>query len=103
MDPIEEMEEKLRRREQDLEARELKARLKEIEQDLDEIPVTPTAKEATGGKKPRGLSQKASDVAKFVLMVFSVIVAIRIAHWVGMAIIITGVVWVAYKIFLEDK
>ena len=103
MDPIEEMEEKLRRREQNLEARELKARLKEIEQDLDEVPVTPTAKETTSSKKPRGLSQKASDVAKFVLVVFSVIVAIRIAHWVGMALLIAGVVWVAYKLFLEDN
>ena len=102
MDPIEEMEEKLRRREQELEARELKTRLKEIEQDLAQTPVTPTY---THVEKPqsRGLSQKISDIGKFLLIVFTVIVAIRVAAWAGMAIMVMGVVWVAYKLFLDKK
>jgi len=102
MDPIEEMEEKLRRREQELEARELKTRLKEIEQDLDHVPVTPTyAHKET--PKSAGLTQKMSDVGKFLLIVFTVIVAIRVAAWAGMAIMVMGVVWVAYKLLLDKK
>lgn len=103
MDPIEEIEEKLRRREQAIEAREIKARLREIENDLEEIPVSPTAKETVVGKKPRGLFHKASNVAKFTLIVFCVVVAVKVAHWVGMMLILTGIVWAAYKIFLEEK
>ncbi len=102
MDPIEEMEEKLRRREQELEARELKTRLKEIEQDLDQVPVTPTyAHKETPNST--GLTQKMSDIGKFLLIVFTVIVAIRVAAWAGMAIMVMGVVWVAYKLFLDKK
>lgn len=102
MDPIEEMEEKLRRREQEIEAREIKARLKEIEQDLDQVPVTPTYTH-TEKPKSRGLFQRISNVGQFALIVFSVIVAVRVAAWVGMAIMVAGVVWVAYKILIDGK
>jgi hypothetical protein len=106
MDPIEQMEERLRRREQEIEARELKARLKEIEQELEEIPVTPTQKheeKAAASTPARGIFQKLGDVGKFALIVFSVIVAIRLAAWLGTAVIIMGVVWVTYKLFVENK
>ncbi len=106
MDPVERIEEKLRRREQEIEARELKARLKEIEQELEEISVTPTQKHeerAATQTKARGIFQKIGDVGKFALIVFSVVVAIRLAAWLGTAVIIMGVVWVAYKLFAENK
>ncbi len=102
MDPIEEIEEQLRRREQAIEARELKTRLKEIEQDLDQVPVTPTSRHKEKAES-QGLSEKISNIGKFILIVFSVIIAIQISAWVGRAIIFMGVVWVAYKLFLDKK
>ncbi|MFK8184987.1 MAG: hypothetical protein AB8B99_16570 [Phormidesmis sp.] len=108
MDPFDDIEEKIRRKEKELEAREIKARLKELENELEQIPVTPTYKhneqEAPATKeKSRGFLQQMNDVGKFVLIVFSVVVAIRVAAWVGFAIMMAGVVWVSYKIFLEKK
>jgi len=107
MDDFDNIEEKIRRKEKELEAREIKARLKEIENELEKIPVTPTYRHTeaapTTKEKSRGILQQMSDIGKFALIVFSVIVAIRVAAWVGFAIMMAGVVWVSYKIFLEKK
>lgn len=107
MDPFDEIEEKIRRKEKELEAREIKARLKELENELEQVPVTPTYRHDQAASAPpaksRGFLQQISDIGKFALIVFSVIVAIRVAAWVGFAVMMAGVVWVSYKIFLEHK
>lgn len=107
MDAFDEIEENIRRKEKELEAREIKERLKELEKDLEQIPVTPTYKQpaettATAASS-RGFLQQMSDVGKFALIVFTVIVAIRVASWVGFAIMVAAVAWVSYKLFLEKK
>lgn len=107
MDPFDEIEEKIRRKEKEIEAREIKARLKELENDLEQVPVTPTYKHqentSPSEAKSRGFMQQVSDVGKFCLIVFTVIVAIRLAAWVGFAVMMAAVVWVAYKLILEKK
>ena len=103
MDAFDEIEEKIRQREEALKARELKLRLKEIEQELADIPVQPTVKhhEPTKPKDRRRL-KRISTLGKFLLIVISVIVAIRIAAWLSTVIILFGVGWVAYKLFIES-
>ena len=103
MDAFDEIEEKIRQREDALKARELKLRLKEIEQELDDIPVQPTVKHREPAKpKARRMLRKIGTLGKFLLIVISVIVAIRIAAWVSTLIILFGVGWVAYKLFIES-
>ncbi|MEL6777842.1 MAG: hypothetical protein AAFO06_11340 [Cyanobacteria bacterium J06597_16] len=108
-DPI---EEDIRRREESLKARELKMRLKEIEKELDNIPnqssTQPSAAEhvhaeVVSDANTRRLYKKATDIGKFCLVVVSVIVAIRLAAWVGTIVMVLGITWMAYKLFLESK
>lgn len=104
MSAFDDIEEKILRKEKEIEAREIRARLREIESELDNIPVTPTYKhEETVAKKSRGFLQQISDIGKFVLIVFSVVVAIRVANWVGLAIMVISLVWISYKLFFDSK
>lgn len=108
MDSFDDIEEKIRRREKEVEAREIKARLKEIENDLEKIPGSSTQKHVevvtpTTVVKSRGFLEQMSDVGKFILIIFSVIVAIRVAAWVGFAVMMGAVIWVSYKLFLDKK
>ena len=105
MSAFDEIEENIRLREQKLKARELEVRIQELEQELDDIPVQPTTKHneavASGPKKKR-LSKKLTDIAKFCLIVISVIVAVRIAAWLSTTLIVIGVLWMSYKLFIES-
>lgn len=104
MDAFDEIEEKIRQREEALKARELKIRLREIEQELDNIPVQPTAKHReVAGPKSRKMLRKITEIGKFLLIVIGVIVAIRVAAWISTLVILFGVSWVVYKLFIESK
>jgi hypothetical protein len=121
MNPFEQVEEQIRRREKAIDAREIEARLKEIEKELEAIPVTPTHrhKEAVSKRpKTRRSLRKISNVGMFTLTVLGVTTAICLSHWIGLtvfimgailaawvgkAVVIMGVIWVAYKIFIGNK
>jgi cation transport ATPase len=122
MNPFEQVEEQIRRREKAIDAREIEARLKEIEKELEAIPVTPTHnrhEEAVSHRpKTRRPLRKISNAAMFTLTVLGVTTAICLSHWIGLtvfimgailaawvgkAVVIMGVIWVAYKIFIENK
>ena len=104
MDAFDNIEERIRRKEKELEAREIRARLKEIENELDKIPVTPTYKhEESATKKTRGLLQQMSDVGKFALIIFCVVAAVRFAALAGYVIMICSLAFIAYKLFVENK
>ena len=107
MSAFDNTEEDIRRREESLKARELKVRLKEIEKELDDIPSQSTAKhveaEVVTEAKTRRLYKKATDIGKFCLIVATVIVAIRLATWIGTILLVVGITWMAYKLFLESK
>lgn len=103
MIPFDEIEENIRQREQKLKARELEIRIKELEQELDNVSVQPTTKydEAASGLKQKRLYKKNTDIGKFCLIVVSVIVAIRLAAWLGTVLMVMGIIWMAYKLFIE--
>ena len=110
MTAFDDIEEDIRRREESVKARELMARMAEIEKELDKISPKEKAREKAREvevmppeKKPGGLSKKMADVGKFCLVVVIVIGAIRLAAWVGTIVIGLGVTWMAYKLFLESK
>jgi hypothetical protein len=67
----------------------------------DQPPVNPTRK--YNGKKTRWnqWNGKLWLGLQFALIVIAVIAAIRIANWLGMALIIGMIAWVAYKVFFE--
>lgn len=103
MSSFEDIEEKIRLREQKIKARELEVRLKEIEHELDEIPVQQTTQhqEPVAPKRKKSLSKKTTDIAKFCAITLSVIIAVHIAAWLSTALIVVGVLWLAYKLFIE--
>lgn len=127
MAPFEKPEEQIRHRTQKTkaqkaEARKIAARLQEIEQELEVMAVVPTYRHeemlVSSCSKARRPLQKMSNMGKFLLTVISVVTAICLAHWIGLtvfimgailaawagkAIVIVGVIWISYKIFLEDK
>ncbi|MGF1523503.1 MAG: hypothetical protein ACFBSF_14400 [Leptolyngbyaceae cyanobacterium] len=96
-------EEELRRRETELKARELQIRMRELEAEMDQTPVHPTYKhEEPPKKKKRTWYQRIPNIAKFLLMVVFVIVAIRVASWLFTAALVLGLAFVGYKLFLES-
>ena len=104
MDAFDKIEEEIRRQEDRVKARELKQRLNELEKGLVEPPVQPTVKHTEPiQRKKASLSKKITDIGKFMLVVVSVIVAIRLAAWVGTIVMVPGITWMAYKLFLESK
>jgi len=111
MTAFDDMEEDIRRREDAVKARELKMRLKEIEKELEAIPKQPvdhgTAQsveaEVVSEAKNRSLFRKAKNVGMFGLIVVSVIVAVKIATWVATILMVLGITWMSYKLFLESK
>ena len=104
MDAFDHIEEQIRRQEDRVKARELKQRLEEIERGLVEPPVQPTTKHTEPTKtKTKPFSKKIADIGKFLLIVVTVIVAIRLAAWIGTIMMVMGITWMAYKLFLESK
>ncbi|MEL6383380.1 MAG: hypothetical protein AAFQ89_13190 [Cyanobacteria bacterium J06626_18] len=103
MDPHQQAkEEELRRREAELKTRELQIRMRELEAELDKTSVHPTYKhEEPPQKKKRTWYERIPNIAKFLMMVVLVIVAIRVASWLFTAALVLGLAFVGYKLFLE--
>lgn len=94
-------EEELRRREEALKEREVQIRMRELEAELSKPPISPTSKLKDSPRKTLSWFKRMSEIGKFLLIVVAVIVAIRLAAWLAMAILIGGIAWVGYKLFLE--
>lgn len=99
-------DDELRRREQELQDRERALRLRELEAEIyaQPQPNEPPIARTTKHQEPKSSLQKrykqALEVAKFIGIVVAVVFAIRIATWLATAVLIGGVAWVAYKLFL---
>jgi Flp pilus assembly protein TadB len=114
--------EALNQRERELRQRELELRIRELEGELkhregqmpqssppgpavgpppSETPVTPT--KPYKAKKTRWNLWKGKLWlgTQFAMIVVGVIVAIRIANWLGMILIVGMIAWVIYKVFFE--
>lgn len=96
-------DDELKRRERALQEREHALRLRELEAELNQPPISPTAKH----QEPRGTLKtrykQLVEVAKFVGIVVAVVIAVRIATWLATAVMIGGVAWIAYKLFFDGN
>jgi hypothetical protein len=99
--PHESREEELRRREETLKEREVDIRLRELESEVGSSPVLPTSKHSRTDLKRQRWYRRLVAVGQFFLIVVAVIVAVRIAAWLASLLLILGVSWVIYKLFLE--
>ncbi|MEM7063520.1 MAG: hypothetical protein AAF572_10200 [Cyanobacteria bacterium P01_B01_bin.77] len=93
-------EEELQHREAALKEREIKVRMRELESEIEQAnPAQPTAK-----RKPtssRGWFERLPKFVQFGLLVVGVIVGIRVATWFAGVLILFGIGWVGYKLFIE--
>jgi hypothetical protein len=99
----------LHRRQQELEARERALRLRELEAEINQPPAPPqpplyeTVKHKPAPTKRQQLVTQITRVASFLGIVIGVMVAVRIASILGTVVIVGGVAFVIYKIFVEER
>ncbi len=109
----------LSRREQELRQRELELRIRELETHIQnvsgntlpadatpngtptELPITPTRPYKAKKTRWNLWKGKLWEGCQFFMIVVSVVLAIRIATWLGMILIVGMISWVAYKVFFE--
>lgn len=100
-------EEELQQREKELQEREHALRLRELEAELyqqsptSEPPISPTSKHREPEGKLNQRFRQVVTVVKFLGIVIAVVVAVRIATWLATAVMVGGIAWIAYKLFLE--
>lgn len=98
-------DDELRRREQELQAREHALRLRELEAELYaqnqsiEPPVSPTVKHQPAEGRLNQQLRQALEVGKFLGIVIAVVVAAKIAAWLATVVLVGGVAFIAYKLF----
>lgn len=100
----EDRERELERKERELHEREQAIRLKELEDELNKSS-DPPYYETEKHEKPEGKlkrwSKKLTNIAQFCGITIAVIVSIKIAAWLTTVILVGGVAWVGYKLFVE--
>lgn len=93
----------IERREQELKEREQIIRLREMEEELYQPPLSPThstTQHQPAEKAPKR-GKKLVKIGKFFLLVVAVIVGMKVASWLAGAIIVGSIAFVGYKLFLE--
>ncbi|MEW5858084.1 MAG: hypothetical protein AB1861_11980 [Cyanobacteriota bacterium] len=93
----------LQRREQELQERERANRLREIEAEINQPPLHQTTKHQDPQSSPQRWYKKLANVAKFLAIVVTVVVSIKLAATLSSVIIVGAVGWVAYKLFFEGE
>lgn len=104
MDSHEDKQKELQQREEEIKAREQAMRLRELEAEIynNQPPLYQTTKQERAEAKFKIWLKKTVNIAKFFGFVIGVIVAVRIAYWLALMIMIGGVSWIGYKLFLES-
>jgi hypothetical protein len=107
MNPPDDKENELMRRERELEDRERSMRLREIEAELDrqnkpEAPLYETKKYETSPNSFKRFQRNLVKVAKFFGFVIVVVVAVKIAQWLVFIITIGGIAWLGYELFIKS-
>jgi uncharacterized membrane protein YdbT with pleckstrin-like domain len=95
-------EQELQRREVELRKRELEIRLRELDAEINPPPLYETVRHQEPEKSTKRWLRQMAQVSKFMGVVVAVIVAIKIASWLATIVMIGGVAWVAYQIFLAN-
>ena len=107
MNSPDDQEKDFQRREQELQEREKAIRLRELEAEIyqqhqeNQPPLYETIQQKPSENKLRRWGRKLLRLAKFFGFVVIVLVAIKLAYWVAFGIMIGGIAWIGYKIFLE--
>jgi cation transport ATPase len=121
LDAFKHMEDKIRRQEQENEARKLRERLQEIENAIDKEKTAEAEKleaeaeakeEKTSShkkkakKKTRSAFKKLGTAGTFCLILFASFIAVRMAFWIsfwlGPILVMAAIAWVIYKLVIED-
>jgi hypothetical protein len=101
-------ENELRRREKNLEERELKIRLRELESELyQDVPLHKTVKHQPEPSKFQRWKKKATKILMFTGVVITALVVLNVVNRIASlffgALILGGIAFVAYKIFFEER
>lgn len=97
-------EEELQRREAALKEREIKVRMRELESEIAQSSpgqLTTRRKAKHKAALRHGWYGRLPKFVQFGLLVVGVIVGIRIATWFAGVLILFGIGWVGYKLFIE--
>ena len=106
MSDLNDKRKELAHREQQLEERERAIRLAELEQELyqpKELPLYPTQPHQPKPGKLKRLYRKIVRIAKFLGFTIVGIAAIQLGAWIAGLIILAGIVWLAYTLFLDSR
>ncbi|MEA5510980.1 hypothetical protein VB715_14495 [Crocosphaera sp. UHCC 0190] len=97
----------LDQREKILFEKEQELRLRELEMEIfresqaQEPPLYQTQKNEPTAKKGKAWPRKIILIAKCFVLMVTVFVAIRIASWLALGIMIGAISWASYKLFIE--
>lgn len=97
----------LRHKEQELRKREQESLLRELEAEIDRsVPEYLTSKykepDSQVNGKLKQWRRKILAVAQFTGIVIAVVVVVRIASWLATALMVGGIAFIAYKMFVEE-
>ncbi|MGK7926008.1 MAG: hypothetical protein AB4290_12320 [Spirulina sp.] len=97
-------EQELKEREKALALREQALRLQQIEAELvePEPPLYKTMKEKPSEGVLQRWLRKAKNFGLFIGIVITVAVAVKVAAWLAMGVLMLVTGWLAYKIFLRN-
>lgn len=93
----------IQRLERELQERERKIRLRELEAEINQPPLYPTTKDKPSEKSLKQRYKTLVNVGKFLALVVVVAVTFKIAIALASVILVGAVAWVAYKLFFESK
>ena len=106
MNPPEDNEKDIQRRERELTARENAVRLREIEAEIDrsyqQAKLVQTKKQFRSDRQPQRWGRKLIKITKFSGFVILVVFLMRFAMLLAAMAIFGTVAWVGYKLFLEE-
>lgn len=91
----------IQRLERELQERERKIRLRELEAEINQPPLYPTTKDKPSEKSLKQRYKTLVNVGKFLALVVVVAVSFKIAAMLATVILVGGVAWVAYKLFFD--
>jgi hypothetical protein len=93
----------IQRLERELQERERKIRLRELEAEINQSPLYQTTKDKPSEKSLKQRYKTLVNVGKFLVLVVAVAVTFKIATTLASVILVGAVAWVAYKLFFEGK
>ncbi|MGI0488968.1 hypothetical protein ACN4EK_26460 [Pantanalinema rosaneae CENA516] len=103
MNPQNLNDDELRRREQELQERERALRLRELEAEIIQPPISPTVKHEPSERGVRQRFRQIQNVATFVGLVIVVAVAVKMASQIAMFLMVGVIAWVAYMLFFKGN